>query len=165
MRDEPISDPDIENLGPAMLALTVARRRFVVGWIGTKGKNAARVARSAGFSAQRAKVTACELLRDPKILAALKEEADRRLDGIAVLAILGLGDLVTSKNEKVKAAAVDSVLDRTGYGRRSTQDVRVEHVDSRSTAELLAAVQAMMGPKALPVIDTTAEKVAVNAEG
>lgn len=159
MRDEPISDPDIENLGPAMLALTPMARRFVVGWVGTRGKNAARVARAAGYSVNRAKVTACNLLRSEKILLALKEEADRRLDGIAVLAILGLGDLVTSKNEKVKAAAVDSVLDRTGYGRRSTQDVRVEHVDSRSTAELLAAVKLLMGPKGLPIIDTTAEEV------
>lgn len=148
-----------------MLALSAQRRRFVVGWIGVRGKNASRVARAAGYSAISAKVTACNLLRDPKILAALKEEADRRLDGIAVLAILGLGDLVTSRNPKVKAAAVDSVLDRTGYGRRSTQDVRVEHVDSRSTAELLAAVRQMMGPKALPVIETTAEKVPADAKG
>lgn len=167
MRDEPIKDPPIENLGPAMLALDSRQRRFVVGWIGTRGKNAARVARAAGYSDKHdaCKVRAHYLIHNPKILLALKEEADRTLDGTAVLAILGLTDLVGEKDAKIRAAAIDSVLDRTGYGRKTTQDIRVEHVDTRSTAELLAAVQHMISARpALPVVDTTAETVDASAE-
>lgn len=137
-----------------MLALNAQQRRFVVGWIGSGGKNAARVARAAGYAEGSAKVKACINLRNPKVIAALREEAERRFDTIAVEAILGLGDLAKSEDEKVRASAIDSILDRTGYGRKTTQDIRVEHVDNRTTAELMAAARLM-----LPVIDTTAEPV------
>ena len=156
MRDEPIPDPPLDGLGPCMLALSAQQRRFVVGWIGTRGQNGARVARAAGYSdhLDAAKVQACRLVQNPKVLAALREEADRRLDGIAVLAILGLGDLVQSKDEKIKSAAIDSALDRTGYSRRTQQDIRVEHTDKRSTAELLAAVRSLgMRVPELPALE------------
>lgn len=167
MRDVPIADPPAEDLGPCMLALTVLQRRFVVGWIGTRGKSGSRVARAAGYSDKSgaAKVIAHHLIRNPKIIAALKEEADRHLDGTAALAILGLSDLVGNKNPKVRAAAIDSVLDRTGYGRKSTQDIRVEHVDSRSTEELLASVRRMMGATSVAVIDGTCEEIDGAAKG
>lgn len=143
-----------------MLALDARQRRFVVGWLGTRGKNGARVARAAGYSSHKEadKVQACRLLHNPKILAALKEEADRTLDGTAVLAILGLTDLVGNEDVKVRAAAIDSVLDRTGYGRKTSQDIRVDHTDSRTTAQIMAALQ-QFAPKMLPVIETTAEEV------
>lgn len=142
MKDEPIKDPPVENLGPAMLALTAQQRRFVVGWIAARGKNASRIARAAGYQGEvAARVNAHHLIRNPKVLAALKEEADRQLDAAAVLAVLGLHDLMGSKNEKVRLEAVNSALDRTGYGRRTTQDIRVEHVDSRSTEDLMRLVQ------------------------
>lgn len=161
MRDAVIKDPPVEDLGPAMLALDARQRRFVVGWLGTRGKNGARVARAAGYSAhgQADKVQACRLVQNPKIIAAMKEEADRTLDGAAVLAILGLTDLVGEKDPKIRAAAIDSVLDRTGYSRRTTQDIRVEHVDTRSTAEIMAALERLMPRAALPILETTAETV------
>ena len=164
MRHAPIEDPAEEDLGPAMIALNQQQRRFVVGWVRSKGKNAAAAARAAGYSdsSEAAKVSAHRLLRQANVLAALKEEADRQLDATAVLAILHLGGLVEHKEPKVRAAAIDSVLDRTGYGRKTTQDIRVEHVDNRSTAEIAAAMAKMLGRAALPVIDTTAE--AVDAE-
>lgn len=142
MRDVPTPDPPVEDLGPKMLALTAQQRRFVAGWIKSRGKNQTRVARAAGYSDKGggAKVWGSRLVRNPKIIEALKEEADRHLDGIAVLAILGLGDLIGSKNEKIKAAAIDSALDRTGYGRQSRQDIRVEHIDTRTNEELLRII-------------------------
>lgn len=158
----PIESPNSDDLGPAMLALDDKRRRFVVGWVRNRGKNAAAVARASGFSdkSEGAKVQAFRLLRQPKILAALKEEAERQLDATAALAILHLGGLVEHKDPKVQQAAIDSVLDRKGFGRRTTQDIRVEHVDTRSTAELLAEVRRLTGGAlALPVIETTAEDV------
>lgn len=152
MRDVPIENPDPADLGPSMLALTPLQRRFVLGWVRSRGKNGARIARAAGYSdaGEAAKVKAHYLLRNPRILAALREEADRHLDGIAVLAVLGLGDLINSKNEKTRQVAVDSVLDRTGYGRQSQHKVQVEHTDARSTTELMALVEKYRAGRALP---------------
>lgn len=166
MRDVPIADPPVEDLGPRMLALTPQQRRFVIGWIGTRGKSGARAAKAAGYSdeGEACKVRAHGLLRNEKVLAALKEEADRRLDSIAIMAVLGLEDLLGSKNPKVRQIAIDSALDRTGYGRKTTQDIRVEHVDKRSTAEILAEVRRLMPPSALPVIEGEVLETA-DAEG
>jgi phage terminase small subunit len=164
MEDEPIAEVPVDNLGPCMLALNPMQRKFVVGWVGVRGVNAARVARAAGYSEDRARITACEFLRHPGILAALREEADRRLDGLAVVAILEMEDLIRSTDVKVKASAIDSVLDRTGYGRKTTQDIRVQHEDNRSTADLLAAVKQLMGPMAVPSLPVIEGEV-VSADG
>lgn len=61
---------------------------------------------------------------------------------LPALAVMGMKRLVRSADEKVQQKAIDSVLDRTGFGRSTTQDIRVEHVDKRSTAELLEMVRA-----------------------
>jgi len=155
-------DPDPENLGAAMLALTEHQRRFVMGWMQAAGEiSNADVAAAAGYSrsSDAHKVTASKLLRNPKVQAAIKEEAEKHFGSVmAIKAMLRLGSLVDSKDEKIAASAADSVLDRTGYSRRTQQDIRVEKVDSRSNEELLRIIEAFK-PKALPVIDTTAEDV------
>jgi hypothetical protein len=165
-KDLLVEEVEVDGLGAAMLAIDARQRRFVVGMIGTGCKNAARVAKAAGYSdsSGAAKVTAHRLMRQPRVIAALREEAERRFDTVAVEALIGLGDLVKSKNPKARVAAIDSVLDRAGYGRRSVQDIRVEHVDSRSTAQILADLQRLMPGRALPVLETTAEPVDASAE-
>lgn len=138
-----------------MLTLDERQRRFVVGWIAARGKNAARVATAAGYSnkGDGAKVTAHHLLHNPKIIKALGEEADRRLDGLAVLAVAALGANLGSSNPKVRQAAADSVLDRTGRARKTSHEVHVDQTDSRTTQEILAEVRRLMGGDAVPVID------------
>ena len=159
MKDVPIVAPPVDELGPAMLKLTEQQRRFVVGWLGARGKNAARVARAAGFSSSsRADaVSAHRLLHNPKIIAALKEEAERQFDGIGALAIVALRDQIGSSDPKVRQAAIDSALDRTGYGRKSMQDIRVENVESRPTDELLTEIKELLERKKAPVIEGRAE--------
>jgi phage terminase small subunit len=162
MKLVPIENPEPADLGPAMLVLDERQRRFVVGAIRAGGKSSmARIAEAAGYSnvKQGAKVRAHELTRNQKVLAALKEESDRRLDWSAVKSILRLDELVGHKDPKVRLKAIDSVLDRRGYARQTNQQIsmQVEHVDNRSTSELLTFIQSMV-PK-LPVIDTTAETV------
>lgn len=139
-----IETPPIDDLGPAMRALDERQRRFVMAWVKSRGKNGAACARSAGYSDHKdaAKVAAHVLLRNTKIIKALQEEAERQLDGLAVIAVMGLGELIRSPDRKVKQTAIDSVLDRTGFSRRTQQDIKVEHTDNRSTAELLALVEA-----------------------
>lgn len=162
MKDVPIEDPDVEDLGPAMLALDPRQRRFVIGWIRTRGKNAARVAAAAGYSThlESHKVQACRLLRKATTLAAIKEEADRRLDSVAVLALLRLEDIVENPEHSDHLKAVDSLLDRGGYSRKTQHSVNVQHTDSRSTAELLEAVRGLL-PAPPKVIEGEFHQVAM----
>jgi hypothetical protein len=80
----------------------------------------------------------------------------RRRTGIwalPILAVLGLKRDLLSGKQKVRERAQESVLDRTGYGRKTTQDIRVEHTDKRSTAQILAEVRRLLPPSSLPVIE------------
>jgi len=143
MKDVALEDPPIEDLGPAMLALDARQRRFVVGWIQNRGKNGARVARAAGYSdkGEACKVRAHYLLQNPKIQKALHEEAGRRLDGMAAVAVSVLQLNMASANPKARQAAADSVLDRTGFARRTEQVVDIEDKrEKRSYDQLLALV-------------------------
>lgn len=165
MRDEMISDPDLEDLGPAMLALTEKQRRFVIGWVRSSGKDAARVARAAGYSdaSEGAKVAASNLLRNSKVIDAMKEEADRSLNGLAAVAVMVQKGLLENSSPAAQQKAVDSVLDRTGFARRTAQDIRVERsgYEHVPTAELMRMLAEWTAKGALPapVIDTTAEEV------
>jgi hypothetical protein len=92
------------------------------------------------------------------VVAAIKEEAARTFDLQAVQAIHMLGKLVgESDDEKVRLAAATKILDRVGFGPKSTIHAEIDIRDNRSTSELLDFVrQLTAGPKAvqsLPVID------------
>jgi hypothetical protein len=69
-----------------MRALTPMMRRFVVAIIQQKFKNGSQAARLAGYTHES--IRAFELLRHPKIVAALDEEAGRRLMGLSMPAVI-----------------------------------------------------------------------------
>jgi phage terminase small subunit len=125
-----IVDPPLEDLGPAMLALTPLQRRFVIGWIAIEGKDASRAARAAGYANNTehdsAKVKAFYNLRNPKIIKAIHEEAGRRLSTMAIYAVFALEKNMKRGNAKARQSAADSVLDRTGYPRRTEQALEVD---------------------------------------
>ena len=57
------------------MGLTKLKRAFIKEFVDDPACGQAEAARRAGFSAKRAKITACELMKDP----AVKMEIDRRL--------------------------------------------------------------------------------------
>src|SRR5262249_39108346 len=78
--------PDLEALGPAMLALNERQRRFVLEYVNgpSLGYGAAtRAARAAGYKDGAVRVTACQLLHHPKIQSALHEIGGRRIRAAA----------------------------------------------------------------------------------
>jgi phage terminase small subunit len=155
-----MSAEQAEEFGAAMTALDERARKFVVLRV-WHGKNPTQAAKGAGYGAKSdgyLRVQGHRLMRQDRVIAALKEEAERRLGSATAMALVGLSEAVESKQAKLRMPAIDSVLDRAGYGRKTTQDIRVEHVDNRSTAELMAAARLML-PQALPIVDTTAETV------
>lgn len=172
MRDVPIEDPPVEDLGPAMLALNEHQRRFVVGWLRSNGKNASRVARAAGYSGKGGadRVRAHYLLQNPKVGAALREEAERDLNGpTAARAFLKLKELSSHPNPKISRPAADSVLDRAGIARQTNQKIQMDVTDTRTDRELIAGIVQMarlhgLDPKQLlgpDVIEAEFEEVPV----
>lgn len=146
------------------MALTELQRRFVVEWFIGECRDAATAARRAGVSdaGEGCKVYASRALRNEKVVAAIREESGRHLGALTGLAVMNLKRSLRSNKPQVYERATESVLDRGGFGRSTTQDIRVEHVDSRSTAELLKLAQQFSQQGLLPapkIIDVTPEKV------
>lgn len=125
-----------------MLALRERERRFVWAYLLnalTDGKeNGAQAARDAGYSdsSGAAKVTAHHLLHREEILDAMGEVATRELRGLAVPAVVALGQLVRKPEHPDHRKAIEMVLNRTGQHERTQVDVNfggevtVNHTDA-----------------------------------
>jgi phage terminase small subunit len=102
-------------------ALSVRQRRFVEEYVQRGGKegsgpDAAQAAGYASDDRNAARSRAHELLHNPKVLAALRDELTRKLSAGAVLGVQVLVDLAqNARNEQVKLGAARELLDR-GYG-------------------------------------------------
>lgn len=122
-----ISDPDEENLGPAMLALNLAQRRFVLAMIEFPGITQSKAAQLAGYSNIKlaAKVRGHHLSHNEKVLAAIREVADRSMRSQSLMAANVLAEIAADSkidaNARLKAAGM--LLDRTGFGAAQTINV------------------------------------------
>lgn len=144
MKVAPTPDPSPDDLGPHMLALDERQRRFVVGYLGD-AKDASKCAAAAGYSttANGHRVQAHRLLHNPKVIAAIKEEAGRRLNGAAYIAAAGLAEIAADPTHKDRYKASADILDRTGFPRTLDHSVSVDdRTDNRSTSDLLGMVLA-----------------------
>ena len=125
--------------------LTPKRAAFVKAYLATGGANATQAAIAAGYSGKGggagAAVTASRLLREPLVLQAIKEEAERRLRAGVALGASTLEELArNAQSESVRLQAAQSLLDRGGLqlASLSKHEVVVEH---RSDDELRARVE------------------------
>lgn len=165
--------PSEDQFGPAMLRLTPLQRRFVVG-LSVWGGNATEAARWAGYSSrseQSLRVQAHQTIHLDYVKEAIKEEAWRRMDESALLAVSTVVQIcMSSTDDKVRLAAAEKLLDRTGFHAKSEHTVTVK--DGRTTQELVAFIEAaalrhgmdpnkLLGRQApqLEVIDVEAEVV------
>ena len=144
LRPAVVSAPEPDELGPAMLALDEKRRRFVVAYIGDS-RDATRCARAAGYDGTHGalRVQSHRLMHSLKVIAAIKEEADRRLNSAAYIAVSGLADIAADCDHRDRQKACDSILDRTGFPRREIRTVTPDDDDygHRTTGELLDMVR------------------------
>lgn len=137
--------------GSAMQKLNERQQAFVLAAMANGGRNYAQAAREAGFSDEggSAKATAYRLSHDPKIQAALMEEANRRLNTGSVLAVSVLLELVNgdSLDPKDRLKAIELVLNRTGMHAKSEHKVEVKHTDetSKEMVERIKLLSAQMG--------------------
>jgi phage terminase small subunit len=156
-----------KDLSPEMRALTDYQRRFVWAMLETGGQNHTEAARLAGSKSTEdgLRVRGFELTHNPKVLAALRVEAIKRMTAHGVRLA---DDLVTiATNPEAKDAdrlkAIGMVMDRTGMQGITERHIVVQD-DRRSREDLLREffkaakdVGIPMGRIAGPVIEGRVE--------
>ena len=85
------------------MALTKRRQLFVAEYLSDPKCNGTQAAIRAGFNEQRAKVTACELLKDPEIKAAIEQKRNKRLEKLDIDANLVLADILSTRDRCIEA--------------------------------------------------------------
>lgn len=102
--------PDAEgNLGPAMAALNPAQRRFAMAAVMYPFAKDWQIAKAAGYSDKShgyLRKAACVMFHDEKILAAIRECADREVRSGAMLGVATIKKIVRRDGDKdqLKAA-------------------------------------------------------------
>jgi phage terminase small subunit len=143
-----ISDPSFESLGPAMLALNPAQRRFVcAALIFPTGKDW-QIAKAAGYASAShgaLRHTAWRLMHDEKIIEAMHEEADKRLRGSALLGVSVITKIARTDGHRDQLKAAEALLNRLGMHEMTEHKVSVEHKQPAQILELAARLAKDLG--------------------
>jgi hypothetical protein len=118
-----------EEHGPAFSALTDKQKRFVLACLMLGDSNDAEAIRMAGYDTHLEKQMGFSLSRNPKIIAAKREEADRRLKGGALLAASALMAIVRNPIHPDHFKATKELLNRSGFPTVTQHNISVEHRD------------------------------------
>ena len=158
-----------ESWGPRMAALATDRQRaFVVAMVDYGGLSHAKAAVAAGYGDSpggSANSTAARLLRDERVLAAIRELADQRLRAGTLMAVRVLMEQMADPtcDPKVRQGAAKTLLDRTGL--HAVSEVKKVHEHSLNTKD---AVQKIVNLSAKLGIDPRkllgAKGIVVDAE-
>ncbi len=131
--------------GAAFDRLTPTRQRFVQHYVETGGKNATEAWCLATRSCSRAaaKVRAHFALKDPVVIAAIREVADKNLRAGVALAAATLLEIAGDKAmpPNVRRQAACDVLDRGGLLVKTVSEHRVIFEDRRNDSELMASIR------------------------
>lgn len=113
-----VPDPDEEMLGPAMRALTGPQRRFAVAAVMFPLAKDFQIARAAGYSAfshGSLRVAAHKNFHDERILAAIKELADKEIRGTALLGIAVMKKIARLDGHKDQLKAAEALVGLAGF--------------------------------------------------
>lgn len=157
---------DQSALGPKMRALTERQQAFVDAIFTLGNDNYTEAARLAGYAdngGSSVRVAAYKMIHMEKILAAIKEEADRRLSAGAAMASNALLKMVADSAHRDHYKAVKDTLTMAGLGPKQQIEVNHTHEGRKELIAAIeqlaailppAAVRALLPPSA-PMIDVT----------
>ncbi len=140
-----VSGPPIDRShdGKAMSSLTPKMREFVIGMLqeGTNPKAAQKVAAAVGFHS----FYGYELMRNEKILAALREEATKRLAGAALVGVNVMLAIAQNPQHKDQFRAAKELAAINGF--TAEQRIVVEHIsqDSKDQIRQIKEMAAQLG--------------------
>src|SRR5262245_6525442 len=140
-----IADEADESLGPAMRALTLAQRRFVVAALTFPEGKDWQIAKAAGYSDRShgaLRVTAHRLFHDEKVISALHEEASKRLRSSAHLGVSVLAKIARTDGHRDQRRAAEAILNRTGFHEKTEHVMQVNHSDGTGRA-MVARIEAL----------------------
>jgi phage terminase small subunit len=106
---------ETREMGPAMRALTEKQRRFVEALCSGES-NHARAAAVAGYEGgpEFHKVNGYRLAHNPAVVAAIREEAEQRVNAGSALAMSKLIEIARADGHKDQFKAVIRLLDQSG---------------------------------------------------
>lgn len=113
-----VPDPDEGSLGPAMRALNAAQRRFAIAAVMYPLAKDWQIAKAAGYSDRShgaLRVAAHRLFHDEKVLAAIKECADKEIRGSAMLGIATIKKIVRNDMHKDQLKAAQTLVGLAGF--------------------------------------------------
>lgn len=176
--------PDSPGLGPAMAAIEPKQRAFVQALIDSGGNNRRRAATLAGYgnTPESSNTAAHRLAHDPKIVAAIKEEAEKVLHSAVALGAKVLVEIASDPMHKDRLKAAQSLLDRGGLLLVQRSEVVHTHRDDNAMieritilaqalnldpAQLLGNIGVGTARKALsgPVVDAEFTEIVGTADG
>jgi phage terminase small subunit len=129
-----LPEDDDSDLGPAMRQLTEKQRKFVQIYLEQPLRDGASTAAAAGYSTGGKsgvgiRFEAYRLLRSEKVLAAIREELDKRFRSDAVIGRSVLMEIALDKEHPQRLKAATALLDRGGFHSMSEQRISVTHQD------------------------------------
>jgi phage terminase small subunit len=113
-----VPDPEISSLGPAMLALNEPQRRFAIAAVMYPLAKDWQIAKAAGYSDRShggLRVTAHRLFHDERVLAAIRECADKEIRGSAMLGIATMKKIVRNDLHKDQLKAAQTLVGLAGF--------------------------------------------------
>lgn len=145
-KDLAIPGEDLASYGPAMQACTPRQRAFVEAYCDHPGASATRLAEHAGFatnSQTSLRVTAHRLMHSETVIAAINEEASKRLRGAGLLGVSIMMEIATNRTHKDQLKAATALADRTGFHATSEHKVTVDDKRPQTKREMVAAIVAL----------------------
>lgn len=136
--------PSDTECGEAMRLLTGSQRAFVIALVESGADDHTACAMRAGYGGTpgSAAVVASRMMRNPKIIAAIREEADRALQGDALLGRAVLVSIAQDIRHKDRFKAGVELLNRAGLLVETRQRITIE--DNRDDDALREEVQSML---------------------
>lgn len=166
------------TLGPAMMALSPMRRKFVMAMAANPLGSATQWAIAAGYSNHKdgAKVRAFEVMHDPKLEAAVFEFGRTTMAAMGpILATTALLRIVQNPDHPQHLRAAEAILNRVGLHELTEHKVTVDHRDQTGDAMIeriraLAAkhgmdASALLGGESPKQIEVVANERPGEAEG
>lgn len=120
---------DVGKPGPAMAELAPRAQKFVRMLLQTGSNNHTLAAKMAGYtgSDETIRVTAHRLAHDKRVLAAIKEEGEKRMHTGIILATSVLMEIAADPLAKDRLKAAVEILNRTGLHAKSEHNLNVNH--------------------------------------
>jgi phage terminase small subunit len=145
-----VPDPEEGSLGPAMKALNAAQRRFAIAAVMYPLAKDWQIAKAAGYSDRShgaLRVSAHRLFHDEKVLAAIRECADKEIRGSAMLGVATIKKIARLEGHRDQLKAAQTLVGLAGFTVAQNINVNQNVTDNSGKAlmERLEKAAAILG--------------------